>query len=395
MIRARVMAVVWAAMPALSLAGVMPARAADVRVQDVDGLRAALAAAKPGTRVLLAPGDYPGGLFFRDLHGAPGRPIVIGAADPAHPPRLVGGGNNLQLSEISYVELRDLVLTGGTGNGLNIDDGGTFETPSHHVLLRNLTVTDVGPEGNRDGIKLSGVDDFRIQRCTIRRWGNGGQGIDMVGCHRGIIEGCVISQGKGVGGEGIQAKGGSASIVIRRNRFEDAGWRGVNIGGSTGLAFFRPKVQGYEARDIRVEGNVFIGCQAPIAFVGVDGAIVRRNTLYLPDKWAIRILQETTEPGFVPCRNGVFTENIIVFRSDSWAEGGVNIGPNTAPHTFRFARNVWYCVDRPDRSRPALPTPETDGMVGKDPLLRDPARGDFSLRAGSPAAGRGATAAAP
>jgi hypothetical protein len=45
----------------------------------------------------------------------------------------------------------------------------------------------------------------------------------------------------------------------------------------------------------------------------------------------------------------------------------VNVGPNTAPSTFRFARNTWYCIDRPERSRLRLPTPETGGIYGVKP----------------------------
>jgi hypothetical protein len=43
----------------------------------------------------------------------------------------------------------------------------------------------------------------------------------------------------------------------------------------------------------------------------------------------------------------------------------VNLGAGTAPETFTFARNWWYCVDQPERSRPKLPTPEIDGVYGR------------------------------
>jgi len=366
--------------------------AGDVVVRDATGLGEALGAATPGTRILLAPGEYPGGGYFANLHGEEGRPIVIAAADPTDPPCFVGGGNALHLANVSHLQLRNLVIRGQSGNGLNIDDGGSFDTPAHHIVLDRLTVTDVGPKGNRDGIKISGVDDFVIKGCTVERWGDGGSGIDMVGCHRGSIEGCTFRARKGAGSNAVQAKGGSREVIVRKNLFEHAGGRAVNIGGSTGLQFFRPKVEGYEAKDITVEGNVFVGSLAPFAFVGVDGAVVRFNTVYLPGKWALRILQETTAPGFVPCRKGVLSDNLIVFRSDQWSAGGCNIGPNTAPETFRFERNFWYCMDRPDRSRPSLPTEELDGVYGTDPQLADPEAGDFTLKPDSPAKAYGHTA---
>jgi hypothetical protein len=200
----------------------------------------------------------------------------------------------------------------------------------------------------------------------------------------------------------VQAKGGSSQIVVLRNRFENAGGRAVNIGGSTGLSFFRPPLKTregevpteplYEAKDISVEGNTFIGAGAPVAFVGVDGAVVRFNTIYRPKRWALRILQETLAPGFVPSRNGEFTDNIIAFRSDEWASGGVNIGPHTAPQTFKFARNFWYCLDNPQRSLPVLPTEEVGGVYGEDPMFRSAEEGDLRLQPNSPAQKMGADA---
>ena len=353
-------------------------------------LREAIANARPGETVYVASGTHVGGLYVDGLQGTAEAPIVIAGADPDDPPVIEGGANALHLVNATHVELRDLILRGATGNGLNIDDGGDYATPAHHITLRRLRVEDVGPDGNRDGIKLSGVDDFELIDCTLERWGSGGSAVDMVGCHRGLIEGCTFRHEEGAA-TGVQTKGGTSEVVIRRSLFEHAGSRAVNIGGSTGLQFFRPEPQGYEARAITVEGNVFVSATAPVAFVGCDGATVRFNTMYLPGKWAMRILQETREPGFVPCRNGVFTDNIIVFRSDAWSEGGVNIGPATAPETFTFARNAWYCMDRPQLG-PTLPTEEQDGLIGEDPLLVDPEAGDFALQPGSPAEGRGHTA---
>ncbi len=359
-----------------------------VKVSSSAELRQAIMNAKPGEKILLSPGEYEGGLFFQNVKGEPGKPIVIAALDPNKPPVIKGRGECLHFSDAAYLELHNLVLEGARYNGLNIDDGGTFETPAHHIKLVGLTVRDIGPQGNCDGIKLSGVTDFRIERCTIERWGDGGQGIDMVGCHNGVIENCTLRfvDDKGYG---IQAKGGSSNIIVRRCRFEHAGSRAMQIGGSTGLQFFRPPLrQGEshaEAKNIVVEGCTFFGSTAAIAFVGVDGAIVRFNTIYRPKRWAFRILQETRAEGFVPCRNGVITDNLIVFRSDEWFEGGINIGPETAPQTFTFARNWWYCLDKPERSKPNLPTAELDGVYGVDPKLIAPEQSNLGVASDSPA----------
>ncbi|MCE9634104.1 MAG: right-handed parallel beta-helix repeat-containing protein [Planctomycetes bacterium] len=371
-----------------------------VKVKSTVELRSALAAAKAGTRIEVAAGTYEGDLFAAGLRGTTAAPIVIAGADAKNPPLIRGGANGIQLTDPEHVELRDLAFSGQTGNGINVDDGGTFDTPAHHVVLLRVTVTDVGPKGNRDGIKLSGVEDFRLDACTVERWGSGGSAVDMVGCRRGVIEGCTFrNTDDNSGDNAVQTKGATENVTIRRNRFDHAGGRAVNIGGSTGLEFFRPPLERwtrpkFEAKDIRVEGNTFTGSMAPIAFVGVDGAVVRWNTFHLPGRWAMRILRETNAPDFVPTQNGEFTDNIVVFRSDRWSEGGVNVGPGTAPETFKFERNAWLCEDAPGRTRELvrLPVAEKDGVYGRDPKFTDAEKGDFTLKPGSPAAKAGATA---
>jgi parallel beta helix pectate lyase-like protein len=368
--------------PALSL------QESEVRVASTAELRRALLESKPGARILVSSGEYEG-FSCSGIRGEPAKPIVLTAADANARPVFTSG---VQLSDVAHLELSCLEIRGAAGNGLNIDDGGTFETPSHHVVVRNVMVRDCGGAGNHDGIKLSGVDDFRLDGCQVGRWGRGGSAVDMVGCHRGLLEGCTFrDREEDPAATGVQAKGGACDVTLRGCRFEHAGTRAVNLGGSTGLEYFRPRPEGFEARNVAVEGCTFVGSTAPIAFVGVDGASVRWNTFYRPRKWCLRILQETRGSEFAPCRNGVFADNLVAYRASEVAIA-VNVGPGTAPETFRFARNYWFCIDDPGRSPPQLPVAEEAGVGGADPHFRDVERGDFGLRDDSPARAQGAGA---
>jgi hypothetical protein len=339
----------------------------EVRVHDSRGLAGALAAAGAGRRILLAAGEYEG-VHLGDVHGAAGAPVVVRSSDPTRPARFAGG---VQISRLSHVVLADVVIEGSRINGLNLDDGGVREVPSHHIELRRVVVRDAGGGGgNLDGIKLSGLTDFRLIQCTVERWGDGGSAIDMVGCHRGTLERCrIIGRTDVASSSGVQIKGGSSAIQVLGCHFVNPGQRALNVGGSTGLQYFRPPVtpregaELSEARDVLVEGNVIEGAEACVAFVGVDGATVRWNTFVRPKKWALRILQENHAPGFVPVRNGVVTDNLVLYRSDEMRTA-VNVGPHTAAETFTFARNVWRCEDDPRHAAPALPAPETDGVGG-------------------------------
>jgi len=355
-----------------------------VKVKDDASLRAALRGAKPGARIQIAPGRYRPGVYVSNLQGTKQQPIIIEGADEKNPPLFEGGSEGWHLTDCAYLTLRNIAVKGQTGNGINCDDGGSYDTPTHHIVLEKIRVMDVGPRGNHDGIKLSGVDDFTVRGCTLEGWG--GQAVDMVGCHRGVIEACRFIGKQGfTASSGPQTKGGSSRIAIRRCLFLNAGARAVNLGGSTGLAYFRPKGTLYEAKDILVEGCVFVGSEAPIAYVGVDGAVVRYNTIYRPGKWVMRILQETTAEGFAPCRNGRFERNLIVFRQSDVGTF-VNVGPNTKAESFTFADNLWFCEDRPTASQPELPAKETDSLYGVDPKLSDPARNQFQPK--NPAAVR-------
>jgi len=115
---------------------------------------------------------------------------------------------------------------------------------------------------------------------------------------------------------------------------------------------------------------------------------VVNNTIYLPEKWVIRILQETVDnERFIPCGNNVFRNNIIY--RDNRVSTDCNIGANTNPQSFVFSNNVWFNPQNISWPGPVLPVAEKNGLVGKNPMFVDAAAGDFNLQNESPAIGKG------
>ncbi|MFN0078013.1 MAG: right-handed parallel beta-helix repeat-containing protein [Prosthecobacter sp.] len=332
----------------------------EIIVRDADSLRTALRDLKPGTTLKLAPGDYPGG------HSVGGvEKLTIEALDPKNRPHFKGGGNAWHFSCCNNLTLRNLRVSGQTGNGLNLDDGGELTKPVTGITIEHVEVSDIGPKGNHDGIKCSGLDGLTIRDCTLTGWG--GQGIDFVGCHQSLITGCRFIGKEGfTASAAIQLKGGTSDVIVEKCHFTHAGERPLNLGGSTGLPYFRPQGVKYEATRLIVRDNVIEGSLCAAAFVGVDGAEFTGNTILFPTKWIFRILQETREPGFIPCRNVRIKDNRIVFRRVQ-VQIDINIGSDTAPETFRFEKNHWFAEDKPQASKPRLPTEEQDGVYGADP----------------------------
>lgn len=352
--------------------------------QQYSDVAAAVRAATPGDTVLIHPGTYRGTFWIENINGRVNERIVIKGTERS---TVVfdGGTESMHFSDCSYLTLENFTVRGQTGNGMNIDDAGTIETPAHHFLIRNVTFTDMNATGNNDHLKLSGLSDFRIAECLFERGSTGGSGIDMVGCFNGSIDNNSF---RSQGSNAIQAKGGTRYIMIRANMFVDAGQRAVNLGGSTGLQFFRPIDATFEAADLQVYANVFIRSVAPIAYVGCVRVDVANNTIIHPERWVFRVLQETVDPTrFQPCGDNSFRNNIIVYRSTISTH--VNIGGNTAPETFTLSNNLWYNADDPSRSRPNLGVmTETSSIYGQDPLLVN-VLNDQHLQPSSPAIGKG------
>ena len=344
----------------LFLATISPLLGATVDVRTPAELKSALQGIQPGAILKIHPGDYPAGQSVSGVAN-----LTIEASDPGNPPHFKGGNEAWHFSRCPGLTLRHLKINGQSGNGINLDDGGERDKPVTRVLLENLSVSDIGPDGNFDAIKCSGLDDLTIRDCEISGWG--GQAIDFVGCHKSLITGCRITGKPGFSQHtGPQFKGGCEDIVVEKCTFKDAGERPIQAGGSTGIDYFRPPGAKYEARRIIIRNNRIEGGVCACAFTGVDGVEFTGNSVSHPEKWFFRILQETTADGFPPCRNGVISANSFVFRREQVGTD-INIGSNTAPETFQFTNNRWYAEDKPELSKPKLPTPEQGGSYGVKP----------------------------
>lgn len=331
-----------------------------VTVRDSTELQASLGSLKPGTTLKIGPGEYPGGQSIRSVER-----LTVEALDPKHPPHFKGGNGGWHFSQCDGLTVRHLRISGQRAGGLNLDDGGQMSKLVRGITIEHVEISDIGPQGNHDGIKGSGLTGLTIRNCTIAGWG--GQGIDLVGCHQSLITGCQFIGKPGCSATaGVQAKGGSSDVTVEKCQFLKAGERAINVGGSTGLPYFRPADARHEAARVVVRDNVIEGSLCAAAFVGVDGAEFTGNTILFPDKWVFRVLQETKGERFVPCRNVLIKDNRIVFRR-AQVQVEVNVGGGTASETFRFEGNRWFAEDRPAASKPRLPVVEKDGVYGRDP----------------------------
>lgn len=337
-----------------------------IHVYDDKDFINAIAEVQPGQTILVTPGRYKGEISIKALTGAHDAWITIQGIDEYHKPIIYGGKVGLHLKDCRYVRLKNFIITDSEYNGVNIDDGGNYQYPAKNIIVENVHIYNIGGKGNRDGIKLSGVDLFSVIQCRIIGWG--GSAIDMVGCHDGLI---TKSHFEGIRGfsqrNGVQAKGGSRNIIIQKSFFKNAGTHAVVIGGHTGKDYFRPKGINYEAKAIRASGNVIIGSRIPIAWGAAMGGDVTHNSIVYPEKAVVRIYQPMEDSKLIPCQSGLFANNLVVTGNKPIRM--VKIEKGTLPKTFIFQQNVWYSPDI-DIIR-NLPVQETNGIYDIDPELRD------------------------
>lgn len=111
--------------------------AKEITVKNSSELRDVLRNSEDVDMIYLQPGEYTGGIYVSGLSGRAEAPVTIRRIDPNNPPVFSGGGGQaFHFSDCSHITLAGIKVQGYPGNGINIDDGGTFETPSHHMTMK-------------------------------------------------------------------------------------------------------------------------------------------------------------------------------------------------------------------------------------------------------------------
>ena len=68
-----------------------------------------------------------------------------------------------------------------------------------------------------------------------------------------------------------------------------------------------------------------VALDAPVAFVGAVNSQVVNNTIYRPGRWALRILQETTDSNFLEVGDNSFRNNIVVIDGTAQALADMDV----------------------------------------------------------------------
>jgi hypothetical protein len=348
---------------------VLPAKEIHVRPGEIrPGV--AIRSAKPGDSVIIHPGEYRGGEWIQGVRGTSEKVITIRAADPKSPPVISGGLAGWQLSACSHLVIEDIVFQHQTDNGLNIDDNDLYRKGNLYaatdIRLNRIVIRDLYAEENNDGIKLSGLRNFSLTDCRISAWGRMGCAVDMVSCMDGQIVG-VMADGCNKGGWGIQAKGGSSSLVIQDCQIKNVTQRGIQIGGVTSPDSFREKEQEWEATGIEVKSCDVYGGDASIAIIHAVDVSVQNCRWIHPKKWFFRFLNENSSTRFHASRNVLLRRNLCVASGLSFI-GPVNSSIDLRAESIRFEENLWFHESFPDWDlRLGLPSGEKRGIAGIEP----------------------------
>lgn len=228
------------------------------------------------------------GVAYVAIDGVTIGPPAVGAWDAAN--RRHADPQPLQAGAGIHIAGAALLANQSANNGgvLNSAIYGQYQ-PSHHILVRNVTIQNLfeldAENGEKsqgqglDGMKFNQVEDLWVLGNSVNQTSR--HGIDNVGVHRALFSGNVIEHSGG--GQGLEAKGGSADVTVERNTFYAV--RRVALGGENTDATYYFSQDGrydYEALRFILRKNLIIDPrEAAFDFAGcADCAAVGNSVLF-------------------------------------------------------------------------------------------------------------------
>ncbi len=239
------------------------------------------ATAQPGDQILLEAGTHlQSGNLAINRSGTADNWIEIKAAPGVSPIIDLSSTGEFRISG-SYVALVGVDIRNGGGNNLHIAPD---SSDVHHVYVADTVIHDLawGPGAaikiNRNNAADAGVGLICLEGNDVSEAISNAV-IDGVGVDGAVVIGNDIHD-NAVGSHGIFFKGGSADILIEGNVIR--GIRGnaaLQLGGSTGAAFWNPLYPAWEGVDQIARNNIITDFDdSAVEIRGVDGATVYNNT---------------------------------------------------------------------------------------------------------------------
>jgi Ca2+-binding RTX toxin-like protein len=246
-------------------------------------IQAAVNKATPGTAIMVKAGTYGENLNLGGLHGTPDHPIVLMSADGPQAAKIVGGPSAAAVTAygISNVGIYDFHVVANAGEG---DIGGfkiwgPWENPAHNLVVAGNLITGKG----QDGFKLfGGAKDCVVVGNTIDgAWRQ--EAVDNVSVEDTVYAYNTLRGSAGY--TGITMKAGSRNIEVIGNDIDIDAGTGVFVGGygNSRLSRSFPEYwEGFEAKNITVEGNSINANGKSVTFIGANSSTVEGNHLADP-----------------------------------------------------------------------------------------------------------------
>lgn len=265
------------------------AHAADYRVTDADGLRHALAGAKTGDTISLAPGSY-GDLVIgpRFARG----PVTITAADAASPPVF----RSIFIRDSADITLRNLAVAYGVAEKPLVERAIEVRLSSA-IRLEGLKVASAAngvPGDDASGVIIRDSRDVRVEASRFEH----------------VFRGLVIFD--------------SDAVVVRDSRFSQIGVDGIAARGAHGLA---------------VENNLFTD------FTPADAAKWHPDAVQLWSKGAARANERIVIRGNVIRRGSGAPSQGVFIKSPEFASRNVVIEGNRIEQSMGQGIFVQNAID--------------------------------------------------